>query len=134
MTDLELREILVQCKKKVKFGNTNIYRWLSKRSEMKIYYNISKAMNLPLFPGNVIDWNSNQISVVFWLGFYDSIESSYEIPPNYIIENDDELDKWLDKQRKKNESERESDWRKGGNKSMRSATDHDEVVLIEDIE
>lgn len=49
-----------------------------------------------LFPGNVIDWDINKVMLCYWSNFYDSVYSGMERPEEFIINDDQLLDNWLE--------------------------------------
>lgn len=74
-------------------------------------WSAAKAANAPPFPGPASEWDVNKLRLVKWTQLYDSVYEAYERPPDYIIEDDTELDKWLDEVYKEREAEREEQWR-----------------------
>lgn len=100
-------------------------------AEWRARWKASKETGSPLFGGNVADWNPSQLALAYWFGFYDSVYEHPERPPTKIINNDDLLDKWVEKKSKEVE-DRAS---KQNNKSIgvvRGALDHDEMIVFED--
>ena len=80
----------------------------------------------PLFKEPVSEWTDHKLYFVSWLNFYGKIYAIPDGPPEHIIENDAQLDKWIYeyniKQRAKN---RPSGGAKGAKKS---ASDHKHVI------
>lgn len=58
-------------------------------------YSVSQAANIPLFDGNVDEWNPRKRQFVAWCAFYYNIFKMDEPPSIDIIEDDRELDNFL---------------------------------------
>ncbi|MGE4412481.1 MAG: hypothetical protein AB7E45_02130 [Candidatus Caldatribacteriota bacterium] len=71
--------------------------------------------------------------MVYWSSLYDSVYNSIDRPPQWVIDDDDLLDKWLEEQMKELEDRAEKEYRdkRGMAKSARSAWEHEEVVSID---
>lgn len=50
-----------------------------------------------LFEGTVASWDNNKTFLCYWSNFYDNINSAYEPPEDFVIEDDELLDGWLEK-------------------------------------
>lgn len=97
-------------------------------AEWRARWRASTKTGSPLFDGPVMDWNINQVALVFWSNFYDSIYEHPERPTQKIIDNDDLLDKWVEDQAKKMEDRA----KKNSSSSTYSKTlDHDEVIVFD---
>lgn len=100
-------------------------------SEWRARWKASTKTGSPLFEGPTVDWNINQVALVFWSNFYDNIFEHPERPEQKVIDNDDLLDRWVEQKGK----EMEDRAKKNANKDKygsSSAYDHDEVVLFEE--
>jgi hypothetical protein len=84
-----------------------------------------------LFGGIVADWNPSQLALAYWFSFYDSVYEHHERPPMKIINNDDLLDKWVEKQSKEVESRAKKNGSSMNNVS-KSALEHDELIVFDD--
>jgi hypothetical protein len=131
LDDKALRKVIVACILKVKYKDTDILRELAKRPEVKNTWTLCKNLNLPMFPGLVLQWNPLQRRLCFWLSYYSSIEGAYNRPPEWIIRNNELLDKWMKQQVEDSERESEQNWRKGKVDVPRTPYDHDEVYELE---
>jgi len=74
-------------------------------------WSAAKASNAPVFPGPVVEWDINKVRLVRWTSLYDSVYEHFERPPEYVIQDDIELDKWLDEIHEEREAEIEERWR-----------------------
>lgn len=75
--------------------SNQLIRALARTSEWKHRWKASKQSNSPLFPGPSADWDRNKISICYWSGFYDTIESYPEPPADEIMNDDDLLFEWI---------------------------------------
>lgn len=69
-----------------------------------------------LFNGNISEWDSNKLMLCYWSNFYDNIYSGYEIPEDFIVNDDEMLDNWLEaksKERGKAQADPNSDTMRG---------------------
>ncbi len=83
--------------------DVSIIRYIARHPEWSIYWRSLKSANDCLFNQPVTEWDINKLLLVHWSQFYDDIMKSPEPPPQYIIDNDDDLDKWLQDRRIINE-------------------------------
>lgn len=58
----------------------------------------------PLFDGAISQWDHNKTFLCYWSNFYDSIAGAYEPPEQFVIEDDELLDGWLEKKARENKS------------------------------
>lgn len=122
-----LRQVIVSCIVKKKYCEIDLMRELSKRPEVRQYWALAKTQHLGMFPGSVYEWNALQRRLCFWLNYYSSIDSSYNRPPDWVIKNNELIDKWMKQQVEDSERESEQNWRKGKVDVPRTPYDHDEV-------
>lgn len=54
----------------------------------------------PIFPGNVGEWDMNKSMLCYWSNFYDSVYAGHERPEEYVINDDEFLDNWLENKSK----------------------------------
>lgn len=88
----------------------------------------------PLFEGVATDWNINQVALSFWSNFYDGIFEHPERPDMSVINNDDLLDRWVEKKSKEMEDRAKKNSDGTGKHGFGTAYDHDEVVIFDDEE
>jgi hypothetical protein len=104
-------------------------------AEWRARWRASTKTGSPLFEGSTTDWNINQVALVHWSSFYDSIFEHHERPEQRIIENDDLLDKWVDEKGKEMEDRAKANTVKSNyNRGTMSAYEHGEVVIFDDAE
>lgn len=127
LSDDLISSIIIECKVKVRYKNTDIIRELAKRPEIRMQFSVAKASKVPWFEGTVKDWNPLKLRLVYWCSFYSNLDSAYDRPPDRVIENNSMLDRWLENKAKEMSERYESDWAKGSNKIKKSAYDQDEV-------
>jgi hypothetical protein len=130
ITDEQVESIILECKIKVRYRNVDIIRELAKRPEVKMMYSISKSAGIPWFKGTVSELNPLQKRLIYWCSFYDNVGQASDRPPDRVIENDNMLDRWLEKKAKEMTERFESDWAKGFAGLKKSAYDQDEVWEI----
>jgi hypothetical protein len=100
-------------------------------AEWRARWKASTKTGSPLFEGPTVDWNINQVALVFWSNFYDNIFEHPERPEQRIIENDDLLDRWVEQKGKEMEERAKKNARKD-KYGPSSAYDHDEVILFDE--
>lgn len=94
----------------------------------------SKATGEPPFPGNPSSWDINKLRLVYWSNFYDSVYNSINRPPQWVIDDDELLDKWVEEQSKEMEERAETEYNKSQKKvhhTMPSAWDKPTVFVVE---
>lgn len=99
-------------------------------AEWRARWNASKNTGSPLFGGAICDWNPSQVALAYWFSFYDSVYEHPERPPMKIINNDDLLDQWVEKQSKEMENRAKKNG--VGNTHKKGALEHDEMIVFED--
>jgi hypothetical protein len=140
LTNFEVRAVIVVCiikKNYIEVDNpskrttepVDIIRELAKRPEIRAIWSVAKASKVPMFEHPVTEWNSLQRRLVYWLSVYDSVEESYERPPQRVIEDNFLLDLWFEDKAKEYSQQYESNWAKG-NKLGKTAYDHEEVFEL----
>jgi len=130
LSNEELRDVIADCKIKIRYKDVDILRELAKRAEVKMMYSISKSTGNPVFPGPVSEWNKLQQRLVYWLAFYSGLDSSYERPPDRVIKNNALLDRWCEEKAKEADQRNEQSWAKGSSSIQKTAYDHDEVYEL----
>ncbi len=82
-----------------------LIRKLARDVQWRIRWKASNGNSLELFGRPSKDLTMSQFMLVYWSQMYDSVYEAHERPPAKIIENDDELDKWLIKRGEEDERE-----------------------------
>jgi hypothetical protein len=100
-------------------------------AEWRARWKAATKTGSPLFDGPTVDWNINQVGLVFWSTFYDNIFEHPERPDQRTIENDDLLDRWVEQKGKEIEERARKNSRAMSNPSS-SAFDHQEVITFEE--
>lgn len=130
LTDFMLRQVIVGCIVKKRYCEIDLMRELAKRSEIRGIWSLCRSMKQSLFPAPVTEWNALQKRLGFWLNYYSSIEGAYNRPPDWVIRNNELIDKWMKQQVQDSERESEQNWRKGKVDVPRTPYDHDEVFEL----
>jgi len=106
------------------FGVKEI-RKLARSSFWRILWSSCKDNLYSLFNFPAKDLNIYQLTLVMWSRLYDSVFEDPNRPPLSVIEDDDQLDEWLENKNK--ESSKKSD-----NLDIKKANDHHENLKIID--
>lgn len=105
-------------------------------SRWRLMWNGSRKTATPLFPEETVHWDINKLQLTHWSSFYDSVFEHMERPDDYVINNDELLDKWVEQQAEEfKQRARELSQSHGGmgrGQRARSAEDYDEVVYFND--
>lgn len=80
-------------------------RELARSHPWRLYYSPAKTIHYNIFNRPPADYSEEQISLLYWSSIYDYVNESTERPDEYIINNDELLDKWLEAQDEKNKKE-----------------------------
>lgn len=87
--------------------------------------------NIGIFSNPISQLTDDQQTLIYWSQFYDSIYEAYERPPQEIIDNDEELDKWLKKEEEKNKKKEEQKKIESGRGPVsKNIGRHGEIFLI----
>lgn len=87
--------------------------------------------NIGIFTRPIAQLTDDQQTLIYWSQFYDSIYEAYEKPPQSVIDNDEELDKWLDKENEKNKKKEEQKKVESGKGPVsKNIGRHGEIFLI----
>lgn len=103
-------------------------RKLARNNEWRSKWRIACKTGSPLLPGPVSEWTPIQTALCFWSNFYDGVYEAYESPPDWIIEDDEELDKWIKAQHEKHDQDKIQKFGRGVSK------DHDDVMIFQNRE
>lgn len=83
----------------------SIIRKLARSANWRLRWNVVKKNPENLFSRRMVDLTIAQTLLVYWSQVYDSAYESLERPPQEIINDDIEFDKWLEKESKERERE-----------------------------
>jgi hypothetical protein len=84
-----------------------------------------------LFDSTIGSWSPAQKLFVYWCSFYDNVYESIERPPDRVVEDDELLEIWLDKQSEKSKAYAEENWSKvAAIGDIKTAWDHPEVITF----
>lgn len=87
--------------------------------------------NIGIFTNPIAQLTDDQQTLIYWSQFYDSIYEAYEKPSQSVIDNDEELDKWLDKENEKNKKKDEQKKVESGKGPVsKNVGRHGEIFLI----
>lgn len=100
-------------------GGVSGHRW-------RMIWTGARRARTPLFAHPVSEWNVNQLQLVYWTSFYDSVYEHFERPPQRIIDNDALLDQWVEAQQREMEERAQKHKHSVG----RRAEDYDEVIVF----
>lgn len=83
-------------------------RALARYGMWRIRWSTAKSVGAfdQLFDVSLSDLTPDQLLLIHWSQVYDSAYEAYERPPDYVIDDDKEFDRWLDKTIKEQEQER----------------------------
>jgi hypothetical protein len=88
------------------FLSENQYRELARSNAWRNIWSVRKGTNV--FGRNACDLSVPQRHLLAWSSLYDNIYRSSESPSEYVINNDDLLDGWLIKQKRKTSNKSEA--------------------------
>jgi hypothetical protein len=113
--------------------STETIRAIARSTLFKIKYQNSLKASTPLFSRAASEYTVDMLNLCYWGAFYQSINEMMpeDIPPDYIIEDDDALDAYMETLYKEKSNERAS--RRGSKQSsskIKSAWDSQEVVVM----
>ena len=136
-TRTEMRLSLIEKFSKFNVGLTSKeIRFLARHSLWRIRYTAASKTGQQLFDNGLVDLTPDQLSLLYWSNFYQSIFEMMpdEMPDPEIIEDDDKLDAYMDSYFKNREEERTEkkaeDRGKTGRRSKLSAWDKGEELII----
>jgi hypothetical protein len=106
--------------------NIKDIRALARAPEWRLLWGLSKKDLGSLFKTDITSLNTNQRVLIYWSRVYDSVYEDPNRPPDNVIEDDDELDEWLEN--------REQDQDRSYNKQnpLDSVSQHAEVGVVLD--
>lgn len=112
-------------------------RRLSRNFDWRSKWRIACKTGTPIIGRPVTDWTPIQLQLAMWSNFYDNIYESYDCPPDWLIENDEELDKWLEERSKKADNDRYKRFSEEGSSVSHNAsgsTGKQDVMIFENKE
>ena len=107
-------------------------RRVARHPEWRFRWNASKS-GADLFGKPISQWSEMQNSIVYWSQYYDMVIESAERPSDFIIENDDACDSWINDQMKKYSSQSTGkNTNMFGTKKATMKKDHQEQFILVD--
>lgn len=99
-------------------------RYMARSNLWRISYTSAAKASMPLFPGPISELTPDQLNLIWWSGYYQSI---YEMlpedqPEDWVIEDDDLLDKHMEglhKERTKEHQAKRSERKLGNRTAMK---------------
>lgn len=86
----------------------SVFRELARTAPWTVFVSASKYTT-GIFDKPSTQLSDEQLTLLYWTSFYDSVSQAHDAPPSRIIENDDMLDGWLImKNKEAKEREKES--------------------------
>lgn len=76
-------------------GAESQFRKLARSYKWQSRYSLSLASQVPIFDKPVSEWNELQVQLISWCHFYYNLRNDPEGPPEFMFDDDNELDKWL---------------------------------------
>lgn len=92
---------------------------------------MSQDSGTPLFPGDVTQWNRNQVRFVYWMSYYDAAYQAEDSPGDEIINNNKLLDQWFEGKMKERESRRQKAIAEKRGVHLKSAFQHEHVTIYD---
>jgi hypothetical protein len=114
--------------------NTDIIRFIARSTLWRIRYNTSMKTSEVLFGRPVAEYTTDQLNLVYWSNFYDSIYNMMpdQRPSDDVIEDDDLLDKFMEEYYKELSNEASiARSTRAKNKGPMSAFDAEEVIITQ---
>lgn len=87
-------------------NDTATIRRVARSNHWRFRWNVGKGNVESLFGRPIYDLSMPQQELLFWAQVYDSAIEAYEPPPNFVIDDDEKFDKWLEE--KSHEREKDS--------------------------
>lgn len=108
--------------------SNTVFRELARTSPWNVFISASKYTN-GVFDKPATLLSDEQLALLYWTSFYDSVSQAHDCPPNRIIENDDMLDGWLIM---KNRESKEREKEQAGNQMItnKKIAEADEIFLV----
>lgn len=116
--------------------DTTTIRYIARSNLWRIRYTTSLKTSEPLFGVPLVDYTSDQLSLIYWSNYYEQIYSmlTSDRPSESVIEDDEELDKFMTEYYKEmnNESSIRRDQKNKNKFNLGlSALDSDEVIITQ---
>lgn len=107
--------------------STEEVRFIARSNLMRLDYAISQKGRLQLFPSSAVELTPDQKNLLWWIGYYQSLNDLLpeDQPDDWVIEDDEELDRFLDelrKERSKDRAERKAEKQYGASSAEKMAT------------
>lgn len=122
-------EVLINLLRWLEGFTTEEIRYIARSSLWRVYYVLVNKANTRLFNKTISDFTQDQLNLVYWSSYYENIYSMSpdDRPSDEIINDDEELDKWIGDFSSRREHENRTG-RRLPNKS--SAMDREEVLVF----
>lgn len=85
--------------------STKVIRRIARSNVWRFKWSAAKNSIDNLFGKPIVNLTNNQEAIVYWSQVYDSVYESADRPPQHVVENDEELDKWFKEKSKKRKRE-----------------------------
>lgn len=119
-----------------------ILRAIARSQKVKTMWVISTKTGAPLFgipmsggqqffSQPISRWTTNQMNLAGWLNYYQNVSESSDPPPEYITEDDEKFDKFVQDMIRKKETERIKNIGSTSGK-RRGSRDHEDLILFGD--
>lgn len=81
-------------------------RKVARSNSWRIRWNGCKGNIVSIFNTEVGNLNDEQLLLIYWTLYYDSIYNSIDCPPDDVIEDDEKIDKWYENHSKEEDRKR----------------------------
>jgi hypothetical protein len=102
-------------------------RWRVSNKTGSPFFGIPMAGGQAFFARPTADFTQDQINLCSWLMYYDDVSQAFEAP-EWILNDDDKLDKWVEKKVQEREAER----LKRVGSSGKTGHDHQDVIVFDE--
>lgn len=112
--------------------DTPTIRFLARTTLFKIRYQNALKASAPLFDRPVFNYTVDMLNLSYWGYFYNSLYEMMpeDVPPDYVIQDDEALDAHMEAIYKERSQERaEMRSRSSGRDGLKSAWNHSEVIV-----
>lgn len=113
--------------------DTKIIRYIARSNIFTIRYLNSLKASSPLFNVPAVEYTTDMLNLSYWANFYRSIYEMMpeDIPPDYVVSDDDALDSYMEAYYSRRKNEREVARATSSTKSnFGSAFDHPDVFVM----
>ena len=85
-----------------------IVRALARSDEWRVRWKGIKESGGQAFEGPSTSWSRDQIHLVYWSDFYDTVHAHPDCPDRFVIDDDHALQQWMNRQVAKNKKNRQT--------------------------